>query len=122
MPEYYSRQGRKRSGLYFLDERSAVVVYSSNIETYDADGIPDVIRTFTYDDRGNKLIQSDDYNDDGTPEAVTTYVYDSNNNRLSNTLDYDGDGLADLFWRNMLTGFNSMWLMGSATRIDHQPQ
>ena len=40
-----------------------------------------------------------------------------NNWKIMAAADFDNDGMADLLWRNSVTGENSIWLMNGTNRI-----
>jgi len=61
----------------------------------DGDGSADFIFTYTYDDNGKRLTQSNDSNADGAADQIYTYTYDSDGNRLTESTDNDADGAAN---------------------------
>ena len=61
----------------------------------DGDGTADFIFTYTYDDSGKRLTQSNDSNADGVANQIYNYTYNSDGNRLTESTDNDADGTAN---------------------------
>ena len=61
----------------------------------NADGNPNAIDTYTYDDNGNQLTYSPDNDANGEPNTIYTFTYDTDGNLLIYSYDADADGEDD---------------------------
>ena len=73
-----------------------------------ADGVPDMIRVFTYDENNNLIKETIDNQGspvipgtiggntaDGVPDTIRVFTYDENNNLIRTDVDEDADGTLD---------------------------
>jgi hypothetical protein len=64
-------------------------------QDFDADGAPDRIDIYGYDDAGRRVKWVEDFNGDGKADKITNYAYDADGRLLSTTWDDNGDGFAE---------------------------